>query len=426
MNQSFLRVHPHSQEMNKYNLGKNFLLVGCFLLPTSGYVGPLLILLACICGSSLQGFSALFVKKMYPLYFLALLMLISAFSSPFGLRSCSGIFNWLPFFWLFWSLSIYLKDKNNIKRVAMNLVYGTIPVLIIGFCQLIFGFNESPRFFGSFIVWHMLGNGEFTGVFYNRNICAAWLAATFPFFVAAIRLQILSRVDIYKMIVALFALLSISIAMIMTNSRNAIGSLFFGSLGMLFDIFAVSNLIKIFKFSRLNLTLLVISIVLFFFACFDLLQPLMGSPGQFFANEDRLKIWGYGAHISSKNFLVGLGSGGFSNYVSLLAPFDGVVNHVHSLPLDLWVSYGFLALTIFLAYVFAWLFAAIRSGIFQESIYNKAWVISFVLIIIVHVTDLPYLDARINLVGWILFAGIVSYVESSALTTAEVSCASPD
>ena len=184
--------------MNKYNLGKNLLFAGCFLLPTSGYIGPFLILLACICGSSLQGFKALFVKKMYPLYLLSVLILISAFASPFGLQSCGGIFNWLPFFWLFWSLSVYLRDKNNIKCVAMSLVYGTIPVLIIGFSQLIFGFNESLRVFGSFIVWHLLDNGEFTGVFYNRNICAAWLAASFPFFVAAIRAETHSKENISK------------------------------------------------------------------------------------------------------------------------------------------------------------------------------------------------------------------------------------
>ena len=87
------------------------------------------------------------------------------FTSPFGLGSCIGVFNWLPFFWLFWSLSIYLKDKQNIRLVAMNLVYGTIPVLIIGFSKLLFGFSESPRIFGSFIVWHMLDNGEFTEFF---------------------------------------------------------------------------------------------------------------------------------------------------------------------------------------------------------------------------------------------------------------------
>ena len=407
--------------MNKYNLGKNLLFAGCFLLPTSGYIGPFLILLACICGSSLQGFKALFVKKMYPLYLLSVLILISAFASPFGLQSCGGIFNWLPFFWLFWSLSVYLRDKNNIKSVAMSLVYGTIPVLIIGFSQLIFGFNESLRVFGSFIVWHLLDNGEFTGVFYNRNICAAWLAASFPFFVAAIRAETHSKENISRNFVASLALFSVSLAMILSNSRNAIGSLIFGALGMIADIFSVNQSISGFKFSRSSVTLFVIVVVSSFGIYLGLVHPALDALGQFFTDEYRLEIWRFGVLVASKNFFVGSGPGGFTGYVSLLSPFDKPFYHVHSLPLDLWLSYGFVALAVFLVYVFVWLFIAIRSGMLQESLFSKAWVISFLLLVIVHVTDLPYLDARINLVGWILFAGIVSYAESSALASAEPS-----
>ena len=407
--------------MNTYKLGKNLLFAGCFLLPTSGYIGPFLIFLACVCGSSLQGFNALFVKKMYPLYLFSALILVSAFASPFGLQSCGGMFNWLPFFWLFWSLSIYLRDKNNIKCVALSLVYGTIPVLIIGFSQLIFGFNESLRIFGSFIVWHLLDSGEFTGLFYNRNICAAWLAASFPFFVAAIRSQIRLKQDVSKKSVASLALFSVSLAMILSNSRNAVGSLIFGSLGMIADVSSVNQWIGNFKFSKFRIALFGIAAVSFFSICLGLLNPVLDALSQFLANEDRLEIWRFGVLIASNNFLVGSGPGGFTGYVSLLSPFDEPFYHVHSLPLDLWISYGFLSLAVFLVYVFVWLFMAVRSGMLQESLYTKAWMISFVLLIIVHVTDLPYLDARINLVGWILFSGIVSCAESSALAPTELS-----
>ena len=407
--------------MNKYKLGKNLLFAGCFFLPTSGYIGPFLILLACICGSSLQGFRSLFAKKMYPLYLLSVLILISAFASPFGLQSFAGIFNWLPFFWLFWSLSTYLRDKSNIRRVAMSLVYGTIPVLIIGFSQLIFRFDESLRIFGSFIVWHFLDNGEFTGVFYNRNICTAWLAVSFPFFVAAIGSQIHSKEDISKKVVASLALFSVTLAMVLTNSRNAVGSLILGSSGMISDIFLASHSIGGVKFSRLSIALFALPVVSSFCICLGLVDPVLDALGRLFADENRLEIWRFGVLIASSNFFVGSGPGGFTGYVSLLSPFDRSVYHVHSLPLDLWVSYGFFALALFLVYVFYWLFAAVRSGMLQESLFSKAWIIAFVLLVIIHATDLPYLDARINLVGWILFAGIVSSAESSSLGSAKLS-----
>ena len=82
-------------QMDRYAFGRNSLLAGCFLLPTSGYIGPILILFACICGSSLQGVKALLAKKMYPLYLLVVFIIVSSLTSHFGLESCAGIFNWL-------------------------------------------------------------------------------------------------------------------------------------------------------------------------------------------------------------------------------------------------------------------------------------------------------------------------------------------
>ena len=140
---------------------------------------------------------------------------------------------------------------------------------------------------------------------------------------------------------------------------------------------------------------------------------------QSFADEGRLEveIW----DSSRLEELVSWYRSWFAGYVSLLSPFDRLVNHVHSLPLDLWVSYGFLAMILFLVYVFAWLFVAMRSGIFKGCVFYKAWLMSFVLLMIFSITDLPYLDARINLVGWMLLAGIVSCAESSVLASSEKS-----
>ena len=153
------------------------------------------------------------------------------------------------------------------------------------------------------------------------------------------------------------------------------------------------------------------SAIAFFVPASNLIDAMM----RFASDDRRLEIWRFGVSIASENFLSGFGPNGFSSYVSLLSPFKRSFNHVHSLPLDLWVSYGLVASSVLLLYVFAWIFYAIRSGILHDSAFSRAWFISFLLLIIFHVTDLPYLDARINLVGWILFTGIVSYAESPTL-----------
>ena len=214
--------------------------------------------------------------------------------------------------------------------------------------------------------------------------------------------------------------------MILSNSRNAIGSLIFGSLGMFADIFPLNKMINNHKSSKFRIALFVIVVLSTFCIFLDFLDPVLDVLSRFLADESRLNIWKFGVLIASNNFLLGSGPGGFTGYVSLLSPFDRPFYHVHSLPLDLWVSYGFVALFVFLIYVFVWLFKAMRSGMLQEGLFSKAWVVSFVLLIIVHMTDLPYLDARINLVGWILFTGIVSCAESLALTSPEASSSSLD
>ena len=400
--------------MDRYAFGRNSLLAGCFLLPTSGYIGPILILFACICGSSLQGVKALLAKKMYPLYLLVVFILVSSLTSHFGLESCAGIFNWLPFVWLFWSLSIYFKDKDNMRRIATSLIFGTIPVLVIGFAQWIFKFNDSPRLFGSFIVWHMLDErGEFSGIFYNRNICAAWLSASLPFFITATSCEIISRKNLIRQLASWLILVSVSFAMVMTDSRNSIIALFLGSFGML-----IGFVLKKYELSKEKLLAIGAAVSAFIYSAIAFFVPasnLIDAMMRFASDDRRLEIWRFGVSIASENFLSGFGPNGFSSYVSLLSPFKRSFNHVHSLPLDLWVSYGLVASSVLLLYVFAWIFYAIRSGILHDSAFSRAWFISFLLLIIFHVTDLPYLDARINLVGWILFTGIVSYAESPTL-----------
>ena len=98
----------------------------------------------------------------------------------------------------------------------------------------------------SFIVWHMLDmSGEFSGIFYNRNICAAWLSESFPFFIAAASCEIISRKNLIKQVATWLILFSVSLAMVLTNSRNAVVALVLGSLGMVSGvIFKKFNILK--------------------------------------------------------------------------------------------------------------------------------------------------------------------------------------
>ena len=268
-----------------------------------------------------------------------------------------------------------------------------------------------------FIVWHMSDKvqGEFSGIFYNRNICAAWLSASLPFFVASARCDVVSKKHLLRQAAAWFILLLVSVAMVMTDSRNSIAALFLVSLSILLGFVSRIYGLLLNKLFVVGATAFIVFASLSVVSSFESVSIFVDALIQFASDDTRLEMWQFGINIASNNLFYGFGPNGFSGYVSLLTPFVDQVNHVHSLPLDLWISYGLVASVAFCLYVFYWLFAAVRSGILLESAFSKAWCISFVLLIVFHMTDMPYLDARINLVGWILFAGIVSYAEARLL-----------
>ena len=49
-----------------------------------------------------------------------------------------GLFNWIPFFWIFWAAQGLLKTKKNRNDFSLFLILGTIPVIISGIGQYFF------------------------------------------------------------------------------------------------------------------------------------------------------------------------------------------------------------------------------------------------------------------------------------------------
>ena len=51
-----------------------------------------------------------------------------------------------------------------------------------------------------------------------------------------------------------------------------------------------------------------------------------------------------------------------------------------------------------------------KLNINKSNILDRTWLISFILLIIMHLVDIQYFDGRISIVGWILLAGIKNIV----------------
>ena len=100
--------------------------------------------------------------------------------------SIAGIFNWLPFFWLFWALQPYIDSKKKRKKTALFLIAGTFPVLISGFGQYFFNWTGPMETLNGLIIWYQrpLGGDGLTGPFNNQNYAGAWLSLIWPFSIA--------------------------------------------------------------------------------------------------------------------------------------------------------------------------------------------------------------------------------------------------
>ena len=71
-----------------------------------------------------------------------------------------------------------------------------------------------------------------------------------------------------------------------------------------------------------------------------------------------------------------------------------------------------IILTIFVTYLFLKAFKVVFfKDKNSESIINKAWTTSFLIIIISHISDLTYYEGRLSLLIWLLMAGLKSIID---------------
>ena len=92
-------------------------------------------------------------------------------------------------------------------------------------------------------------------------------------------------------------------------------------------------------------------------------------------------------------------------------------NHTHSMPLEIAQMYG-IPIAIILTLFVSFLFFKSWKIIFQEksnlnTVVNKAWIISTLIILISHLSDVTYYDGRISLLIWTLLSGLKSILDES-------------
>ena len=307
-----------------------------------------------------------------------------------------GLFNWIPFFWCFWSFQFFLKSKKDRNICAILLIAGTIPVLVSGFGQYLFDWHGPFETFFGLIIWYQREINTYfnsdiynqnlagmTSLFNNQNYAGAWLSIVFPFSLALI-FKNKNRLILRSVSLFLFSLIFLGI--IFTHSRSAFGSALITIILFLFSIFNRKRI----KNFLLFILLIIISILVLkaqnlIPIDFSLSEGIYNRNIQSF-DLSRKDIWGYALKAIIQRPLFGWGSGSFP---FIFRNFTGIwKGHSHNIFLELFFSYGIfvgLAFIFFLKQIF---FISFKKIFFvklgNNNIIDKAWFCSSLSLILSH------------------------------------------
>ncbi len=390
--------------------------IGLFLLASSALLGGVFLFIALILGSRGRE-RPLADPANGVLLVAALLMLIGAAAATSGWLAWVGLGNWLPFFWAFWGYQPYLATAAARRRVALMLVAGTVPVVLTGLGQLWWGWSGPFQALGGAIIWHLEagGNppGRLAGLFDYANIAGSWLALAWPFTLAALLQPGLSRAARATTLAIAAALVA---ALLLTDSRNAWGAL----------VVALPLVLGAATWAWL-LPLLLLALAIIAAATLPGVPEVLQDPARQLVPEGiwsrlsdlqysgqrplaitRLAQWQTALGLIAERPWLGWGAAAFSLiYPQRTGHWHG---HPHNIPIDLAVSHGVPAALLVVGLVLALLLRTAQRGMVAGSLFDRAWWASALVLVALHATDIPMYDSRINVAGWVLLAGLRSFL----------------
>ena len=392
--------------------------LGVFLLPSS-----LLIAVPPLFWALLQGSFCLrrswWSDRLNRVFLLiAVLMLVGASRASSGLLAWFGLMNWLPFFWGFWGFQPYVATAQARRRIALLFITSTVPVFISGLGQLWLGWSGPWQSLGGLVIWHMAPGGmpptRLSGLFDYANIAAAWLALSWPLLLAA-AFECVNKFRSgkirWQLPVVLTLLFSQLAALYLTDSRNGWGA----------AVLAIPLVLGPSRWLWL-LPLLLLLLIPVGLAVLPAIPEILRQPARALVPEaiwsrlsdlaftdrplasTRMGQWKVAAGLVAEQPWLGWGAAAFSLvYPNRMGVWHG---HPHNLPLDLAISHGWPVAFLLVAMVLWLLIRAARMGMANGPVFERAWWAAVLILVLLHATDLPLYDGRINLAGWLLVAGL--------------------
>lgn len=423
-----------SQNIDLKKLSEKTFLIGIFLLATSMSIGIFLILIGSIVSLIGKKDNPLKDRWSFFLITISTFMVISCLYQSISQSNAEldewdisltwiGLLNWIPFFYLFISIKDFLKTTEQRLKVSILLLSGSIPVLITGFGQYFFNWEGPFSLFNGLITWYLkpiephLG---LSGLFSNQNYAGTWMSLIWPL---SLSLFFINKINFYKRIIALLILFLLTFAIILTTSRNAL-------LGLIISIPIIMGIKSLLIILGI---LLLFKFLIYFQASLPISENLIGLlsnilPEQFinkFNKFDlinileyrRINLWKNSINLIATKPLFGLGAASFPILYELYyQPKFYTEQHTHNLFLEISAAYGFLVSSMLCLFIFSLIYFSWRklySDTFnpKESIINKSWLASTIVLLSSQMTDITYYDGRISVIFWVLLSGLKNMIK---------------
>ena len=427
---SFIRFESDI-ELNKYGLILFY--IGIFFLPSAFFISIILLLSSALIGSYIQKESYFQCNWNKVFYICGFLQVINALTQRFFLDNSEfinwdsnltliGLANWIPFFWVFWAFQPFLNTTKKRKIISILLISGSLPVIVTGFGQYFFNWTGPIQTLNGLITWYQrpITDAGLTGLFNNSNYAGSWLNFIWPFSIA-IFLDTTKRT--IKKIISTIFLISISLSIFLTNSRNAWG----GLISSIPLVIGTESLLWI-------LPSIIFIMIIIFFCNSPLLTGELQDyirniiPDKFwlefseegFENLDitRINLLLRALKISLIRPLFGIGAASFTViFASQTGFWKG---HAHNLFIELAISYGLpvaliFTFTLFLLFTLSFRKLYIRENSKEINYFERAWWASCFIFFLTQLLDVQYFDGRISLFAWILLAGIKNILEGEKI-----------
>ena len=334
-----------------------------------------------------------------------------------------NLFNWLPLFLVFSCFQIYLNTEDKRLKFGKCLVIGIFPVLISIFLQK-FEIYGPFNYLNGLVVFYLYPNdglGGFSGLFNNPNYAGIWLSSSLPFCFLLIKSHKHNKI---KSSVLFTIVISTIYCVLLTNSRNSLIGIIIAAVLMISTKFLIISFLVLGLIYFLVVELSALSFLESFgiqeFLPDNMFKKLFQTNYFSKLQSPRIDIWQKTINIISERPLLGWGAATFPMLYILKGGIQDA-QHTHNMVLEIAQTNGIpaaLVLTFFVSYLFinSWKIIFVKDKK-SESIINKAWITSLLIIIVSHLSDLTYYDGRVSLLIWILLAGLKCILDEEKVKT---------